>query len=739
MAENSTPEGEQSGSGGLTRAETLAGSFSSSWVVGLKAALAVLLTLGSLAWSSDFYRTIGLNILDEQVMGPMLGMGIALVFIIFPFKRGTEKTRVPWYDWIAALLGLGAGWYIGFTFDVLVELMLERPPDAIIVATIMYVLCIEGLRRTTGWPLLSIVLVFSAYSLVGHLVPGALQTRQVDLVRLLIYSSLDTSALMGFVLKVALSIVVTFVFFGQILTKAGGGQFFNDLALALMGRYRGGSAKISITASSLFGSISGIVVSNIVATGIVTIPLMKKNGFPPRLAAAVEACASTGGQLMPPVMGATAFIMADILAKDYRDIVIAALVPSLLYYVALFIQADLEAAKRGINRVEESIIPQIGKVLINGWPFILPFAVLVYTLFWLNWQVQTSAIAASLTIVVFGVCIGFGEAPFWPRVIKFIGYAALFGVVYYTLDFPLEWVFENSMITAAVVCIVFAKIFKTGVNPMPLRAIYDAMYETGTSILDLLMIAAGASFIIGILSVTGLGYALTLLLVEVGSGNLFLLLLIAGFLCIILGMGMPTVAVYIILAVLVAPSLVELGILPIAAHMFVMYLGMMSFLTPPVAIAAFFAASMAGAPPMATGWTSMRFGWTAYVVPFLFVFSPALLLQNPDIVLTVVTVATAIAGVWLMSAAMIGFFFRHMSVAVRVGVMVAGVLLLIPTGFGVRYVLIPEEYGNWVVWANVVGAILGVVLLVLEFNASRREPAVAAVSAAASDPPRRNE
>ena len=715
MADNPAIETEKPEGAGLNRAETLAGSFSSPAVSVLKLALSVLLTLGSLAWSSDMYRTIGLNILDEQIMGPMLGLGLMLVYIVFPARRGSVRTRVPWYDWIAALAGLGAGLYIGFTFNTLVERMLERPADALAVSMIMYFLCFEGLRRTTGWPLLSIVIVFSVYSLIGHLVPGALQTRQVDPVRLVIYSSLDTSALMGFILKVALSIVVTFVFFGQILIKAGGGNFFNDLALALMGRYRSGSAKISITASSLFGSVSGIVVSNIVATGIVTIPLMKRNGFPARLAAAIEACASTGGQLMPPVMGATAFIMADILARPYQDIVIAALVPSLLYYVALFIQADLEAARRGITRVEESLIPKILQVLINGWPFIVPFAVLIYTLFALNWQVQVAAIAASLTIVIFGVCIGFGEAPFWPRFFKFVAYSALFGVFYYLFKVPLDWGFENAMLVASLIAVVVGLVTKTSVNPMPLSTLYEALIETGASILDLLMIAAGASFIIGILSVTGLGYAFTLLFVEFGSQNLFLLLVIAAFLCILLGMGMPTIAVYIILAVLVAPSLVDLGIQPIAAHMFVMYLGMMSFLTPPVAIAAFFAASMADAPPMATGWTSMRFGWTAYVVPFLFVFSPALLLQDPNVVTTVITVSTAIIGVWLISAAMIGYLFRPLGLALRAGVMAAGVLLLIPSGFGA-----------WVITANAIGAVIAVALLVLEFTASRRARAAEA-------------
>jgi TRAP transporter 4TM/12TM fusion protein len=711
MAETTQPQSEHNlpeGRSGLSRSETLAGNFSSPALTTLRTTLAILLTIASLSWSSDLFRTVGLNILDEQIVGPMLGVGFLLVYIIFPIRRGTVRTFVPWYDWIAGLSGLAAGWYIGFTFDTLVERMLESPPDAIITGGVVFVLALEGLRRTTGYALFGIVLLFSIYALVGHLVPGDLETRKVDVVRLVIYSSLDTSALMGFVLKVALSIVVTFVFFGQILMKAGGGQFFNDIALALMGRYRGGSAKISITASSLFGSVSGIVVSNIVATGIVTIPLMKKNGFPARLAAAVEACASTGGQLMPPVMGATAFIMADFLSMAYQDIVIAALVPSLLYYVALFIQADLEAARRGIARVEESLIPRIAKVLINGWPFLLPFTVLIYTLFALNWLVQLSALAAALTVIVYGVCIGFGEAKFMPRLIKTAVYAVIFGLIYAGFRW-LDWGFEISMLSASAICVVIGLVTKTAENPLPLRDVYDALHDTGTSILDLLMIAAGASFIIGILLVTGLGFAFTLLLLKFGGDSLFLLLLFAAFLCILLGMGMPTIAVYIILAALIAPSLVELGILPIAAHMFVMYLGMMSFLTPPVAIAAYFAASMADAPPMATGWTCMRFGWTAYVVPFLFVFSPSLLLQGNDAMLLVVDVTTAIGGVWLVSAAMIGYLFNPLSWAMRALVMLSGILLLIP-----------QELTEGAGWTDVVGAVLAVILIAIDYAAKRK-------------------
>ncbi|HLB15539.1 MAG TPA: TRAP transporter fused permease subunit [Burkholderiales bacterium] len=709
MTEGPSPPAGEPADGDPSRAAILAGALTSPAVRRLKAFLAVALTCGSLAWSADLFRAVGLNLLDEQIMGPMLGIGLMLVYITFPARRGPARTSVPWYDWIAGLAGLAAGWYIGFTFPTLVERMIERPPDALIVSAVLYLLCLEGLRRATGWALLSVVLLFSAYSLVGHLVPGDLQTRQVDLARLLIYSSIDTSALLGLVLNVALSIVVTFVFFGQILMKAGGGQFFNDLALALMGRYRGGSAKISITASSLFGSVSGIVVSNIVATGIVTIPLMKKNGFPPRLAAAVEACASTGGQLMPPVMGATAFIMADFLSRPYQDIVVAALVPSLLYYVALFIQADLEAASRGIKRVEEGLIPPLLRVLANGWPFILPFAVLVYTLFALNWLVERSAIAAALTIMVFGMCVGFGDDKVAARLTKFAAYAALLWILFEAFA-RLGWGVEIGMIAASLVTMAVGRLARTATNPLTPRMIYEALRDTGTSILDLLMIAAGASFIIGILLVTGLGFALTLLLLKVGGGTLFGVLLVAGSLCIVLGMGMPTVAVYVILAALVAPSMVELGVTPLAAHMFVMYLGMMSFLTPPVAIAAYFAASMAQAPAMATAWTSMRFGWTAYVVPFLFVFAPSLLLEDADPWHVTIDVATAVGGVWLISMAMVGYALRPLSAALRVLVFAAGVMLLVP------FKIAPGGH-----WTNAAGAVLALALLAREYNARHRE------------------
>jgi TRAP transporter 4TM/12TM fusion protein len=615
--------------------------------------LSAALTLGALGWSADIYRDIGLNLLLEQFLSAMYAIALSLIFLIFPIQRKTEKTSVPWYDWLSVIALLIIGAYLAAIFPDLQSRLPDNPLDAKIISIILVLLSLEGLRRCAGYSLLIIVLIFIVWAMVGHLVPGDLETRKVGFLFFISYIGLDSSGLLGLPMVVATSIVLAFVFFGQLLMRSGGAQVFNDVSLALMGRYRGGSAKISITASSLFGSISGVAVSNIVATGIVTIPLMKKAGFSPRLAASVEAVASTGGQLMPPVMGAVAFLMADFLEVPYKEIVLAALVPSLLYYVALFIQADLEAAKGGIARVDEGDIPRFMDVMKTGWYFFLPFVALIVALFNFNWRAEAAAMLASAVVLTIGMVIGYKG------------------------------------------------------KRMTLKDVWDSILGTGTAILDIMVIVAGAGFIIGTLQVTGLGFAFTSLIVDIGGQNLFVLLIVSALMCIVLGMGMPTLGVYVLLAILIAPSLVEVGVSPLAAHMFILYFGMMSLITPPVAVAAFFAASIAKAPAMATGWTCMRFGWTAYVVPFLFVFSPSLLLQGSGFEL-VRDVTTAIIGVWLLSVGMIGYFTRHLNWVGRIAFLVTGALLLMPTK------LLPGFYTDWI------GFFLGLALVVYEVMAARR-------------------
>ena len=618
--------------------------------------LAIAIALGALFWAADLYRMVGILFIPEQFLAATFGTALALVFLHHPARKGTVRGRLPWYDAVLALIGFVTGWYVAFDFHDLSGRLFEAPLKGLVTAAIFFVLTAEGLRRTVGSPLVVILFFFMGYALIGHHVPGALQTREVQIDRMMVYLGIDTSGLFGLIMLVGVTVVIPFLFFGQLLHTSGGAVFFNDLSLGLMGRYRGGAAKIAIVASSLFGTISGVVVSNILATGVITIPMMKKTGFTPAQAGAIEATASNGGQLMPPVMGAVAFVMADFLERPYSDIVIAALVPSILYYVALFIQADLEAGKMGIKRVPESDIPRILPVLRSGIIFAVPFAVLIYLLFWANREAEYAALVASLVVAAVGLFIGYKGKRMRPR------------------------------------------------------ALIDALVQTGIASLDILMIAAAAGFITGILQATGLSFALTLLLVKLGGTNMILLLVIAAMLCIVLGMGMPTIGVYVLLAVLVAPSLVELGFSPLASHMFVLYLGMMSMVTPPVAIAGYFAASLAGAEPMRTCFIAMRFGWTAYIVPFLFMFSPALLiLESASAGETVIAVITAIAGVWLISIGMVGFLFRNLPLWARAGFFVAGTCLLIP-----------DQIASWAAGTDLAGSILALLLVGNEFVQRRR-------------------
>jgi TRAP transporter 4TM/12TM fusion protein len=407
-----------------------------------------------------------------------------------------------------------------------------------------------------------------------------------------------------------------------------------------------------VVASGLFGLISGSAVANVVATGIVTIPMIRRSGYPGYKAGAIEAVASTGGQLMPPVMGAAAFLMAEFLQISYGRVVMAALMPAVLYYVALFIQADLEAAKAGITRVPEEDIPRVRSVL-SGWHFIVPFVVLLVALFRYNLLPEAAALLASAALLLFSFAFGYQTKR--PR----------------------------------------------------LKAVVGALRTTGLSMIDLMMICAAAGMVIGVVSVTGLGFNLTMGLVTLGGGSLFLLLLLSAGVCILLGMGLPTVGVYVLLAALVAPALVKVGILPIAAHLYVMYFGMMSMITPPVAMAAYAAAGLANADPMRTGFEAVRFGWSAYVIPFLFVASPTLLLIGEPTSVAV-AVITACLGVWIASIGVVGYFQRVLSAPMRAAFFLSGVLALVPA-----------KAFSGALWTDVFGVTVGIGLILNEIRIAR--------------------
>lgn len=587
---------------------------------GFHAAIGVI----ALLWAADAAVHFRLLIFTEQVLAALLMFAVSVAFVVTDYRGRTRHAGpVPWYDWGFAALALAVFGYVCIDYPRLSANIYFNAEESFLLAMVMVPLVLEALRRTTGFSLLIVFLVFFLYALVADKVPGALQGRAADFYRLMPLLAIDATALFGTPLAIVVTVVLAFVFMGQLLFVTGGGDFFTELSSAMMGRTRGGAAKISIVASAMFGSVSGSVVANVTSTGVITIPLMRRAGFRPKVAGAVEAVASNGGQLMPPVMGAAAFLMADFLGVSYVDIMIAAIVPALLYFLAVFIQVDMEAARWGIRSEDSATVPRVLPVLRKGWIYPVPFAVLLTGIFRFNMPPEKAAIYASASLIV------------------------------------------------------LAMIFPVRGRRLSLPDIWQAIIGTGRAAVTIAVICGVAGMIIGVLNVTGLGFALGLMLLQAGQGSLFVLLVLTGIVCILLGMSMPTTSLYILLATLAAPSLIQLGAVPIAAHLFVLYYGMMSFITPPVAFAAFAAANIARAAPMETGFMAMRLGWLAYVVPFLFVYSPTLLMQGSWTAVTV-AIITAVAGIWLVSGAIMGMLLTNLGSLRRLAAGAAGFALLIP-------------------------------------------------------------
>ena len=602
--------------------------------------IAVLLVGSAVFWALDLFQVLALAVFKEQYMAFALGLTLALVYLPGGRETVQSSTFGWWFGVLAAIAGLGVCLYLALRFPALLPTMIVKPMPAIICGAILIPLLVEGLRRVAGTALCAILVTFLLIGLMAHFLPGHLEGRQVRPGRLISYLTLDPNGILGLPLLVTSTIVVSFVLFGNILNAAGGGAFFTDLSLAAMGRYRGGTAKIAIAASALFGSVSGSAIANVASTGVITIPMMKKSGYSPSEASAIEASASTGGQLLPPVMGAVAFLMAEFLNIPYAEVALAALVPGLLYYFCLFIQADLLAARNGITALARGDLPRAATVLVKGGHYLIPFAVLVAGLFKYNLEAERAVAYATAVTLLLGLARSYGD------------------------------------------------------TRLDLRRIWAAVVLAGTTVADIIIIGACAGAIIGVLNITAVSFGITLQLVSIGESSLFLLLITAGLLSIIMGMGLPTLGVYLLLATLTAPSLVELGLTPIAAHMFIFFYGMMSLITPPIAVAAFAAANIGGAPPMKVGWTAVQFSWPAFILPFLFVYSPTLLMIGEPMQI-VLSVTTAALGIWLISVALIGQATRALVLWERALAGLAGACLLLP-----------PDVAPVAIWINVGGAAL---------------------------------
>src|SRR5512134_1361252 len=609
-------------------------------------ALQALLVTLVVGYVLDLHRSLlRLNLYTEQFLLAVLGLAIALCFL---------STKRRFWDPPAAAVGLALCLYLAWRYPQLSTELTSRPLDGVLMSALLAALVLEGTRRMTGFSLVGFTLAGVVYAMVGHHLPGVFQARPVDFTRLLVYLGLDTNALLGTSLQIAIIVVVPFILLGQVLGRCGGSEFFTDLARAWMGRYRGGAAKIAVAGSAFFGMISGSAVANVSAVGVVTIPLMKRSGFPAQIAAAIEAVGSTGGQLMPPVMGAAAFLMAEVLQVPYVEVMIAAIIPAFLYYLALFFQVDVEAAKRGIRGESPERLPRTLAVLKAGWYFPLPFALLVYALVAWNMRAEYAALLATAVLIACSAAFGYkGER-------------------------------------------------------VPLKDVFKAIVSTGGAVVDLILICAVAGMFIGILNITGLAFGMTLQLLAITGESLPALLVLTAIMAIVLGLGLPTVGVYIIMATLIAPALVKVGIPPMAAHMFLLYFGIMSMVTPPVALSAFAAANIAGADVDKTGWTATRIGWAAYIVPFLFALSPSLLMRG-DALTIAWAVATAAVGIWLGTIGVVGYFYRPITGLTRVAFILAGVLTLIPA-----------DMFRGAIFTDIVGLALGGALLARELHERKK-------------------
>jgi TRAP transporter 4TM/12TM fusion protein len=555
----------------VARVRTLRGAW--RWALIVATAVTILLCINQ-QFSLRFF--IGYTQLNTEYFYLLIALMLPFTFLIFPNSEKSPLDRIPWYDIAFFVLTFGsaivlmrhvrkaaeAGWEFG-----------GAPNTVIVAGLIMWVVLMEALRRTGGWSLLLSVLPFTVYPLFADAKwLGPFRGTQSTLEQATSYHVLSGESLLGIPIQAFADTVIGFLVFGTALMMTGAGKFFINLAFAMCGTFRGGAAKVCIFASGLLGMMSGSIISNVLTAGTMTIPVMKKSGFRASYAGAIEACASTGAVLAPPVMGATAFVIAQFLNVSYADVAVAAIIPAALYYIGLFMQVDAYAARHRLLGIPRSELPKVWDTIKDGWYYVFVIALLIVML--LHFKRES-------------------HAPFY----------------------------------ATALLLVLNQLFSKETRWTP-TTIGKFLEVNGRTFVELVGILAGCGLLIGAFSMTGVVSSLANDLLRIAGDNAFLLLGMCAFTSLVLGLGLTTTACYIFLAILVAPALEKLGLNRMAVHMFIFYWGMLSSITPPVAIASFAAAGIAGSPAMKTGWESMWVGSIIYFIPFFFVLNPALVLQG---------------------------------------------------------------------------------------------------------------
>lgn len=589
-----------------------------------KTKMSLLISTVAILWSTFQLWAAGFGALEAiKFRAAHLTFVLVLIFLLYPARKKSMKSLPSIFDWGLIIISIAIGVYIFIANDQLAArggLAITR--DYIFGALAILVV-FEGGRRALGKELPILGLLFLVYAYLGEYIPGSLGHSGFSIRRIIEHMYLGTEGIFGTALGVSASYIFLFVLFGAFLGETGMAKFINDSSMALAGTSPGGPAKVAVFASGLMGTINGSAVANVATTGAFTIPLMKGVGYKPHFAGAVEAVASTGGQLMPPVMGAAAFIMAEFLNIPYKNIMIAALLPAFLYYLAVFVMVHLEAIKTGLSGIPREQLPSIKHVLKERGHLILPLIAIVY-------------------LLMKGVTPTF---------------AAFYGII---------------------IAVIASYLRKS--TRMSFKSILMAMKMGAKGSIGVSIATAVVGFIIGVSSLSSLGITLGDNMVGLAHGSLILTLILAMITAIILGMGMPTTAVYIVGATIIAPALVKLGVDPLPAHLFVFYFGNISNVTPPVALAAFTGAGIAGANPSKVGWAAARLAIAGFIIPFIWIYSPALIAQGQpgEIFLAAIT---ATVGVIALAAAVQDYLLykttrlqRFLLLAAALGLVVPGLI-----------------------------------------------------------------
>jgi TRAP transporter 4TM/12TM fusion protein len=630
----------------------------------------------AVAFSAFQLYTAAYGNLPSQVVRAMhVGFLLLLGFALIANLRATSPAARIWF-WSLGALGFLTGVYNWvFYEEILRRTGFLTTPD-LVVGTILIVLVFEGARRLMGLPLAIIAGVFLAYCFFGNYLPPPFIHRGYDFAQIVENFAYGTEGIYGTPIYVSAAYIFIFVVFAAFLEKAGMIALFNDFALGLVGAWRGGPAQVCVLSSALMGTISGSGVANVVASGQFTIPLMKRFGFRSAFAGAVEATSSMGGQIMPPVMGAVAFIMAETLNVPYAEIVKAAIIPALLYFGACFWQVHLEAGKANLRGMDKATLPNPWTAVKEHWPLVLPLAMLVYLLFAGYTPIFAGTMGLALTIVlILGTPLAALIGPFAFRAVFWIalGLAAA-SFMKYGVDI---------LGLVIVGLIVACALFKGGRETI--RICIDSLAEGAKNALPVGIACAIVGIVIGTLTLTGIASTFIGFIISIGENNLFLSLVLTMLTCLVLGMGIPTIPNYIITSSLAGPALLDLGVPLIVSHMFVFYFGIMADLTPPVALAAFAAAPMAKESGLKIGIQASKLAVAGFVVPFMAVYTPALMLQDPGPmaaslgypVEVAYIVLKACLGIVLWGAAVVGFLFARIAPWERIVPFAAGVLLVL--------------------------------------------------------------